>query len=509
MIPSPSDALVFQTITEYLTPKIQNNQPTDKAYHSRDKATLKLPHEANSPREPWYILWPKYQRQILKFTNDCEYLVVTDISNYYDNIGLRELRNIVSNYSQPKEVVLDFLFNIIEQLSWTPDYLPKSLKGLPQINLEAFRLLPHVMLFEADKLLNKQTNGNFVRWVDDISFGVVDTHQAYQILGNLNDSLKSRGLALNISKTKLYDQQEAKAHFLFDENDYLNKTAKTSISDPDYKQTKKDFLKKFRKHLKNNSLKNWDRVTKRYFTVAGDLQIRELSNYASSLFKSYPRLRVHIIKYLYKMGYTSRTTSIILDLLENTMRYDDVTLFYLCKLITDLEVPYTNNGISFIKKSKKLLETFNTELELYCYYWFLAKYGEPQTILNLIESSKNMWKDNSFLSRQVVSILPRTLNFNEAYTKKLLDQQARIGARDIAAVANNINMLIKTQRLSVHNSYLFPPSIQTPYPLYKFLILTAIACSPDLLQIERGKIRKSAQKHIKDKWYTNLLKNTL
>jgi hypothetical protein len=515
MLPSASDALVFQAIAEYLTPKIQSNQPTDKAYHSRDRATLKLPHEVSLPREPWYVLWPKYQKQILKFTNDCEYLAVTDIANYYDNIGLRELRNIVSSYAQPKEVILDFLFNIIEQISWVPDYLPTSLKGLPQINLEAFRLLPHVMLFDADKLLNIQTDGNFVRWMDDISFGTNSKNQAREILGYLNDSLKSRGLALNIAKTKIYGRQEAKIHFLFEENEYLNQIAKTSISSPNYKQNKKDFLKRFRKHLRNKGLRNWDRVTRRYFTVAGDLKIRDLLRYSTLLFTTYPNLRAHIIKYLYKMGYTAKTSRITLELLENTLRYDDVTLFYICKLITDLEVPYTNNGKEFIRKAERSLKNPKTELELYCYFWFLAKYGEPHIILNLIEQTKDLWKGNIFLSRQIVSILPRTLKLQENYTKSLIDQQARIGARDIAAVANNINMLIKVEKLSEHHVYLFPsrkqtsPILRTPYPLNKFLILIAIASSPNLLPAEKEKIRKKTKEHIKDKWYINWMTSVI
>lgn len=56
MIPSPSDALVFQTVTEHLAPLIEEAQPTKKAYYSRDKHTLKLPHQLLTTRYPWFIL---------------------------------------------------------------------------------------------------------------------------------------------------------------------------------------------------------------------------------------------------------------------------------------------------------------------------------------------------------------------------------------------------------------------------------------------------------------------
>ena len=36
------------------------------------------------------------------------------------------------------------------------------------------RLLAHALLFEVDYLLKKRTQNNFVRWMDDINFGVAE-----------------------------------------------------------------------------------------------------------------------------------------------------------------------------------------------------------------------------------------------------------------------------------------------------------------------------------------------
>ena len=214
MIPAPSDALVFQAIVEQLQDTILEAQPTKKSYYSRDKHNLKLPHQFDNPENyPWFIHWKRFQRDIYQFSNDCEYLIVTDLTNYYDNIGLRELRHVISERVKTDEVNLDLLFNIIEQLSWTPDYLPASLKGLPTANLEAFRLLAHALLFEVDEILNKKTKGSFVRWMDDINFGSNSIKEAYATLSSLSDVLKSRGLSLNLSKTSIYKSEEAKVHF--------------------------------------------------------------------------------------------------------------------------------------------------------------------------------------------------------------------------------------------------------------------------------------------------------
>ena len=102
--------------------------------------------------QSWPVRWRKFQKQLLKYSEECGLLTVTDLTNYYDNIGLRELRHIVGSRLGAQEVVLDLFLNIIEQLSWNPDYLPSSLKGLPTINIEAFRLLANVLLFEVERI---------------------------------------------------------------------------------------------------------------------------------------------------------------------------------------------------------------------------------------------------------------------------------------------------------------------------------------------------------------------
>lgn len=506
MIPTPSDALVFQTVTEYLAPYVKNSQPTDKAYYSRDKHTLKLPHQLQLTPYPWFILWPKFQKDIWKFTDSCPYLVVTDITDFFDNIGLRELRHIVSAHLKVKEVVFDLLFNIIEQLAWVPDYLPTSQKGLPTINLEAFRLLPHVMLFEIDKVLDKQSNGNFVRWLDDINIGVNSKDEAFTILRNINDVLKSRGLALNISKTEIYTATDAKVHFMFDENIYLDQASKAEPSDPHFPQIKSEFLKHFRQHLKMSHLKNWDKVTKRYFTIAGQLNITGLTTYSYDLYMNHPSVRSYIIYYFTRLGFSKRRANIILSLIRDVKRYDDVSLYQLCRLITDLEIPRTKVGLEFINSLAKILKRGKSDLEFYSYLWFLAKYGEPHVLMTFIVRSKKRWINEHFLARQVVSVLPRLLSFNERDVTHLLNEQMTAGPRDAASVATSIHELLDTKKLSRHRQYLFPPKPQKPYPLPKYLILTTILSSKSLKPAQKRQAVDKVKVYVTDPWYLHWLR---
>jgi hypothetical protein len=501
MIPSPSDALIFQTITEYLAPLVKEATPTEKAYYSRDKHLLKLPHEFDEGSGyPWFILWPRFQKEIFRFSNKCDFLVITDVTNFFDNIGLRELRHIVSSRIKAEEVILDLLFNIIEQLSWVPDYLPSSLKGLPTINLEAFRILPHMMLFEVDEVLNDHTNGNFVRWMDDIDFGVNSKDKAYQILSNINDVLKSRGLALNLAKTKIYTSLEAQNHFLFDENKYLNEFHKKKLKDRRLKKYKAEFIKRFRSHLTKIDLRNWDRVTKRYLRIGGEFNISQLRRYCSKLFKEQPGIRPNILRYLSMLGFSKSTSDLILSIINETKRYDDVTLFQFVKIITEMKVPRNKIGHNFIKEFRNILSKTHLNFGLYCRLWFGAKYDKPHQLLNLINNSRTQWVNEQFLARQIVSILPRIYNIDRDETNHIIEDQLKSGPRDAASVASNIQNLFSVERLDKRlSSYLFPEKIQKPYPLSKFLTLLAVLSSKKLSNTYRNKI--DIRKYIDDPWF--------
>jgi len=224
MIPTPGDALVFQLLTDVLYSSISRAQPSQRAYYSRDRHASSLPHEQGAARSyPWFVSWPRFQKEVWKFTKAHRFLVTTDLSNYFDSIGLRELRHVISSMVRTKEVYLDLLFGLIEGLSWNPDYLPTSHKGLPTINIEAPRLLAHAFLFEVDHILLKRTKSHFVRWMDDINFGAPTRSEAKHLLCEVSDVLKSRGLALNLGKTSIMSSIEAANHFLFAENVKLTK----------------------------------------------------------------------------------------------------------------------------------------------------------------------------------------------------------------------------------------------------------------------------------------------
>lgn len=502
MLPTPSDALVLQAIVESISGAIDTSKPTDKAYYSRDKHNLKLPHEIKEPGDyPLHFReqWKKFQEEVLNFSEEHKYLVVTDLTNYFDNIGLRELRHIISSRIHTHEVILDFLFNLIEQLSWNPDYLPTSLKGLPTINLEAPRLLAHAMLFELDDILNTKTKGCFVRWMDDINFGVDCVDDACEILGAMNDVLKSRGLALNLGKTTYYTTDQAERHFLVKENEYLDDFEIIDRSNKYYSDSTLELYRKFKEHLKNNSLQNWAKVTKRFFTVAAKLKTRRLLNHAIKLFKRNPAIRGHITYYLKELGYNPYTSKAVLRIINEANVYDDVTLFHVSKLVTDWKVPRTNLGIKFIQEVLNKFSKPNKVFELYCYLWVAAKYSPPNKLLSVIVSKKSIWEQEPFLTRQIVSVLPRIRCFKRDSVERIIQEQISIGPEDAASVAHNIINLESLVSLDKRiTMYLFPDNIPKEYPLAKYLILSSVLESESICFDKE--IQNKLGKYITDPW---------
>ena len=126
--------------------------------------------------------WLEFQRQIFNFSKTRNYVVITDITNFYDYISHTHLRNIITDYVDGvNELILDLLIFVFSELNWQPDYMPRAAVGLPQIDLDAPRLLAHCFLYELDRMLVGHSDVDYVRFMDDIDVGVDTVSKAKRI----------------------------------------------------------------------------------------------------------------------------------------------------------------------------------------------------------------------------------------------------------------------------------------------------------------------------------------
>jgi hypothetical protein len=328
--------------------EIIKKQPSSNAYYSRDKHNVSKPHEIDEYGFNWRELWKKMQKQIYEFTNEKELIIVTDLSNYYDSIDINELRKKITSYVDDKEVLIDILFKIVEKISWLPDYLPYTDRGLPTTNLEGVRLLAHSFLFELDAIIKQKSTDSFARWMDDIVIGVDTKEEAIETLSSASDVLKSRGLALNLAKTNIYDSKLAEFHFLIEENKFLDAFVTKDFLKIKKSESEKKLKIRFKSHLKNNlKAKYSEKIIKRYITTFQKLESLKLLSDLPKLYQEFPGIRQNLFFYLTQLGYRKKTAVTVLNILDNLLLYDDISLFSICVLITKWNIPINDEGNKF------------------------------------------------------------------------------------------------------------------------------------------------------------------
>lgn len=508
VIPQPVDALVLQILVERFADQVINHQPSSNAFYSRDKNNVGKPHEVDEYGLSFRKQWKKLQKEIYKFNDEKELLVVTDLSNYYDSININELKKVFLGYLENNEVLADVLFRIIEEISWKPDYLPYTAQGLPTSNLEAIRLLAHSFLFEIDDVIMKKTNNNFTRWMDDITIGVDSRRDAVNVISSISDMLKSRGLALNLSKTSIYDKEDAYFHFQIEENRYLDLLEGFKKGDSNYNKTTSELKKKFKKHFKDQSPKYWDKIAKRYITAFGKMESLKLLPDLSDIYLNHPNLRPNLLIYLSKMGYKKKTAERVKEILFGLEAFDDISLYQICDLITTWEIPLNDDAKTFLSEIDQLLMTASFKskkpTDFYSVLWFKAKYSHPEDLLNFIDRYQNLWQGNSFLRRQVTAVMSRILITRAEKVNSLLYTQVSSGVASTVSLANQIQHFSKIERLDNKlTPYLFPKNVQRPYPLSKFIVLCSVLNSEKMRS--NADIKKRVLKHIKDPYYRKWL----
>jgi hypothetical protein len=230
------------------------------------------------------------------------------------------------------------------------------------------------------------------------------------------------------------------------------------------------------------------------------LQSDKILNDGKTLFLKNPGIRTSICRYLATLNFSQTTSSTMLEILSQGKYYDDVALFYLVKTITDWHIPDDKYSQSFLNKVYQKIDSIQQPFEFYCALWFAAKYQKPNNILNLIDNHKFLWMYDSFLRRQVVSVMPRILSFKPDYCSKMFEKELNAGVEDSMSVANNISYLAQLETFpSKINSYLFPNCKQNPYPLSKYLILLCCLNSKNIQN--NDKIKAKVMDYIHDPWY--------
>lgn len=145
------------------------------------------------------VTWTDYRKRSLKLCENSQFVVVTDIADFYPRIYHHRIENALSRLTDPGDIPKRIMA-LLKAFSNNVSY------GLP-IGGPASRILSELALNAIDKqLLTKKIP--FCRYADDFCLFCNDRAEAYRYLVLLSQKLSTEGLVLQKKKTKIQTVDE-------------------------------------------------------------------------------------------------------------------------------------------------------------------------------------------------------------------------------------------------------------------------------------------------------------
>ncbi len=502
VIPSPEDAIVLQAMIDGIEKGVLYAEPTDSAFYSRSHAPPSVYNIDSTFPYPWWELWPEFQRRIWDFAKSNDYVVMTDIANYFDAIPLQTLRNRLVAVTHLKEEVADFLFFLLESMCWRPDYIPSSGVGLPQIQFDAPRLLAHAYLFEVDSFLQRVSHKSFVRWMDDINIGVESIEEGKRILRDLDEMMAAMGLRLNTGKTAILSGEEVVVQLWMDENRRLN-ALDGVIQNGNLSGRAGSYARgRFKKIWAAERIGSWAKIVRRYFTVFSNLGDAHLEKIVPDVLRDLPAVRDKVFNYYTLLGYSAKRFRQIEQFVSSGHCNDDVSFFRAMSLLVGWAIP---TGSPYRKRALRLaLSGWDDRRDRHVAFSGMiavfAKYGSSAAVLKIIQTAQRTWRRSEWAARQVAAVIP------------ILDARERNAVRALLTgygLRDSLEVLLHLEQLNgipafdrQLRSYLLQPAGRYPYPFAKVLIALSL-CRGRLDPAQKALLAAHIRAESKDARYLN------
>lgn len=512
VIPSAKDSLVLQTLSDALWEEIKQQAPAkDNAFYAPDDNRFSKIIRGESsdygPLGPWLA----FQRRILGFATTRKYVIVTDIANFYDSISYDHLRHILAGLSIAKEHSLDLLIYILSTMLWQPDYMPRIETGLPQINLDAPRLLAHCFLFEIDKFLRGQKDTDFARYMDDIDLGVNSVAQGKRLLRDLDLALQTRQIRLNSGKTVILDAAQAKKYFRIRENQFLSRLER-AIKDKLTRDENIDRERRFFTHAVRVGL-CW-----RQFDIgSGEKILKRLINYArqyqsdiddADFFKiliDWPACRSNILQWWQHSPNQAAKLDLIRRFVRSHEIVDDHALIAVANALVAAPLPTDRHSRQLLADICACFDG-GTEWGFCTKLWLLSKYGTAAEIMRLIETSFPIWVADEHLSRLVAGMFPRLRDSRQfGKFKALVSKSGNPWCQSVM----DFHEALSSTRVGFTSIYKFirAPNSSLPNGIShaKFLMLSCALRNPFMSASMVMDLRNRHSSALKDETYRRLM----
>lgn len=432
VIPSVADAIVLQCLSDALYSEIKDKAPTAKSFFEPKD------HRFHSSKSEYgtFASWLNFQRELFNFSRHRRYVVVTDIANYYDSISYEHLRNVISSITGAEECVLDMLIYVLSDLLWQPDYTPRIEVGLPQINLDAPRLLAHCLLYELDAFLASDSRRDFVRYMDDIDVGVDSVPEAKQILRSIDLVLQTKQLRLNSGKTQIMSSAEARSHFRVLDNWRLDalqvRVERREKSGLSLSRERKVITTRITRGLASKDFDNGngEKILKRLIGLAGRTGAQIPPNALKRVILLRPQVRENVFAYLMRSPLTEARARILAEAAASGHLVDDAALVDMANNLAETKVIQRSRRDVHLQRLISSLDMHNY-YTFYCKVWLQSKYSPTTDLLDTITSTARAWTPHERLGRIVGAFLPIFLGTpEEGQYVKLLQESRNAGVRE-------------------------------------------------------------------------------
>lgn len=510
VVPSARDALVLQALSDALWVDLKKSALTKNAFWAPSDQAFSKPRNTTDDEYGAGNPWLSFQQAIFGFAKEKNYIVVTDIANYYDTISYVHLRNALSSLSHIRETALDLLLHILSRMLWQPDYMPQVAVGLPQMNLDAPRLLAHAFLFDLDAMLVDDSEIEYARYMDDIDIGIDDISKAKMIVRNLDLALHTRQMRLNSGKTQILSRDSASRHFKIEENTVLDEVdvrirARKECGISDH-SIRKELVALWNSWSKRNCFAdgNGEKILKRLINMARIVRLDIGGPWFSKLLLEKPALRGVALNWWQHSPKPERYLGLLASSVESGQIVDDVGFIEIAISIVSARLPETSVVSTDLQRVLGKLD--RKELwQLYAYLWMLSKYASDKEVMIAIEESVTQWSTNDAAARLVAGLLPR---FRKPDDKNKLWRIVReTGNREARAVLEFQRSLLQSREgyAGVKNILLAPnPSLPNRLSHSKFLMVLAVLQNEDINQQAKVSLLKCHDGAFNDPYYMRI-----
>lgn len=321
--PHIPDLVLYRAVTDHLYKRAERlEQP--HVYFARNTLAKKQKkiHDTAMEESEYtfssgsaFVKWQEFYqyRKHLLLEEIHPYIVLTDISNYFDSILYDHVTAAIHEIDVSPNIV-GLLFFLLERLSVREEFNESPRIGLPVDEFDCSRTLAHMVLFPHDRRMTELVNEEaYVRWMDDQTFGVCSFAHGLRILQRCSRSLSRLHLTPNTSKSKILSLEQARRHFHFDVNSNLDEIEGMPKKTPTDRMLIREKIGNVWRCSRQFEQEGgeWGKVLKRFYLLAGIGGARFLRHRAIPDILREPTLAARVIDYMRVTGDARQYTDFV------------------------------------------------------------------------------------------------------------------------------------------------------------------------------------------------------